>query len=392
MFDDSDPFNNRDLAFFEGNDSDTIGFPGETLGWHATLTPINYGGGSVGIEFHAADGQNAGDGPMQLDTSTVPPLVIPDDATLWDGISLPSAGNGRNGHGLWDIHEFDITAAFPIIAFPATPQVVSLDIDGQDSGGDCLGLVLALVDLEPFSAPQPQQDISLVPREATNCTGDPHTITATVQDEEMMPVITTVDFSIISGPNTGDSASIGTDGAGQAQITYTSTIAGTDFIEACFTDNQQVEQCDWVRKTWEVCNEPPDCSQAIPTTTCLWPPNHKYENIGITGITDPDGDPITITFTGATSDEATSTALGAGGTQHSPDVIIDPLAFPEQVSVRAERSGKGDGRVYELIFTADDGNMGQCIGTVNVQVPHDLRKGACNAIDSGQNFDATVSN
>lgn len=387
IFDDGNPANNRDLAFFEGNDSDTTGFPGETNGWHTILTPINYGGGTVGIEFHAADGQNAGDGPVQLDTSTVPALVIADDATLWDGISLPSSGNGRNGHGLWDIHRFDMTAAFP-----AAAQVVSLGIDGQDSGGDCLGLVLALVDLEPFSAPPPQQAINLTPKDATNCTTDPHTVTATVQDDQMLPVSTTVNFTVISGPNAGDSASVATDSVGQAQFTYTSSIAGTDVIEGCFTDNQQVEQCDSVHKTWEVCNQPPDCTQASPTQSCLWPPNHMHENIGLTGITDPDGDPVTIMFTGATSDEATTTEKGSGGMQHSPDVIIDHIALPEQAAVRAERSGNNDGRVYELHFTADDGNMGQCTGTVNVQVPHHLDKKVCNAVDSGQNFDATTAN
>lgn len=388
LFDDGDATNDRDLVFFEGNDADEpAGFPGETVGWHATLPGINYSGGTVGIQFHAADGQDAGDGPVALSTGGVP-LVIPDDATLWDGVSLPNAGAGRNGHGLWDIHAFDMTPAFP-----ATSQPVTLAIDGQDSGGDCLALVVALVDLEPGSAPPPPQDISLTPAEATTCTTDDHTVTALVADDEQNPIVgKTVTFTVISGPNTGTTGSDTTDDDGEAEFTYGSADAGTDTIEACFVDDENVEQCTTATNTWTICNLPPDCSQAVPTNSCLWPANHKHHQIGILGVTDPDGDEVTISFTGATSDEPTASAQGTGGSKHAPDVVVDAIALPELVGVRAERSGKADGRVYMLDFTADDGNGGQCTGTVEVQVPHDQKIKTCNAVDSGQNYDATGTN
>ena len=150
-FDDGDSNNDRDLVFFEGNDSNIFdaGFPGDVAGWHAVLTPIDYDGvGSVGIELHAADGQPSSESLLTLSTvnGAVP---IPDDATLWDGISTPSEGMGRNGLGLWDIHSFDITAAFGAVA-----GSVDLNLDGMDAqAGDCLGLVLALVDLPAGSLP-----------------------------------------------------------------------------------------------------------------------------------------------------------------------------------------------------------------------------------------------
>ena len=390
LFDDGDSTNDRDLVFFEGNDSDTPdGFPGETIGWHATLPGINYGGGPVGIQFHAADGQNAGDGPVALDTGLAPALVIPDDATLWDGVSLPSEGNGRGGHGLWDIHSFDMTSAFP-----AAPQPVTLAIDGQDSGGDCLALVVALVDLEAGSAPPPPAAISLTPASATSCTTDDHTVTALVEDDEQNPIVDRiVTFTVISGPNTGLTDSAATDDDGQAEFTYGSADAGTDTIEACFIDDQDAEQCTTATKTWEICNLPPDCSQVQPTNSCLWPPNHQHREIGILGVTDPDGDAVTISFTGATSDEPTASAKGAGGSRHAPDVVIDAIALPELAGVRAERSGTADGRVYVLDFVADDGNGGQCSGSVTVQVPHDKKDKTCDTVvDSGQDFDATETN
>jgi len=133
-------------------------------------------------------------------------------------------------------------------------------------------------------------------------------------------------------------------------------------------------------------NRPPCCANATADPAELWPPNHKMVPINIVGLTDPDGDPITITITGITSDEPTASAKGAGGAKHSPDADGVGTATP---SVRAERSGKGNGRVYEISFTASDGRGGECQGSVTVGVPHDQSDGY---IDDGQAYDATVPN
>jgi hypothetical protein len=134
---------------------------------------------------------------------------------------------------------------------------------------------------------------------------------------------------------------------------------------------------------------PPDCSVAYASPDCLWPPNHKFVDISIMGVTDPDDDPITITVTGITSDEATTFAKGSGGKIHAPDASgIDT----DTASIRAERSGKGDGRVYVIQFAASDGISGECEGSVMVTVPHDQSSENCPAEDSGQDYDATQIN
>ena len=107
------------------------------------------------------------------------------------------------------------------------------------------------------------------------------------------------------------------------------------------------------------------------------------------GVTDPDGDPITITITAITSDEVTATDEGSGGAKHAPDA--DGVST-DTASVRAERSGNGDGRVYAISFMAEDGRGGVCESSVTVNVPHDQSIEDCPAIDSGQNYDATQIN
>ena len=100
-------------------------------------------------------------------------------------------------------------------------------------------------------------------------------------------------------------------------------------------------------------------------------------------------DPVTITITGITSDEPTASDKASGGAKHSPDA--DGVGT-DTASIRAERSGDSDGRVYVISFIASDGQGGESVGSVTVNVPHDQSAKECSAIDSGQIYDATEIN
>lgn len=135
------------------------------------------------------------------------------------------------------------------------------------------------------------------------------------------------------------------------------------------------------------CNRPPDCSLAAASPAALWPPNHKGVNISIVGVTDPDGDPLTITPTSVFQDEQVPKVTGDGAGATSPDASLSPL------QVRAERNGNpktpGNGRVYHIKFMADDGQGGSCRGEVLVCVPHDQRPGAT-CIDEGPLYNSLL--
>jgi hypothetical protein len=131
-------------------------------------------------------------------------------------------------------------------------------------------------------------------------------------------------------------------------------------------------------------NEPPDCSTAYAAPTLLWSPNHRFVPISILGVTDPDGDTLAITIDSIWQDEAVN-ARGSGNT--APDGRGVGTSIAE---VRAERVGGGNGRVYHIGFTADDGNGGVCNGAVQVGVPHDQRPGAA-PVDDGALYDSTLT-
>lgn len=132
-------------------------------------------------------------------------------------------------------------------------------------------------------------------------------------------------------------------------------------------------------------NAPPNCDQAIATPGKLWPPNHKFVDVEIEGVTDADQDQISINIDRITQDEPVN---GTSSGNTAPDAMgIGSSA----VRLRAERDGSGDGRVYQISFTATDTAGNSCSGTVmSSAVMHDQSGKSQSAVDSGQFYDSTV--
>jgi hypothetical protein len=72
-----------------------------------------------------------------------------------------------------------------------------------------------------------------------------------------------------------------------------------------------------------------------------------------------------VHFTSATSDELVD---DVGDGSHEPDIVF---AGPGLVSLRAERQGGGNGRVYTLGWQAVDASGNVARGACTVEVPHD---------------------
>lgn len=133
-------------------------------------------------------------------------------------------------------------------------------------------------------------------------------------------------------------------------------------------------------------NQPPDCTEAFASRDTLWPPNHKFRDIRILGVTDPDGDAFELVVDQIRQDEPTNS-------DDDGDTCPDGTGVgTHMASVRAERIGgegydEGDGRVYRIDFTATDEYGASCSGYVKVGVPHDAKTPA---EDMGPLFDSTA--
>jgi hypothetical protein len=111
-------------------------------------------------------------------------------------------------------------------------------------------------------------------------------------------------------------------------------------------------------------NRPPGCAAAVVSPAVIWPPDGRMVPVAITGVTDPEGGEVELSVTSIFQDEpstpGTADATGIG----TPNV-----------SLRAARSGPGDGRVYHLRFTVADELGLACTGEVTVCVPHSQGRG-----------------
>jgi hypothetical protein len=127
-------------------------------------------------------------------------------------------------------------------------------------------------------------------------------------------------------------------------------------------------------------NNTPVITNARASLGTLWPPDHRMVPVSILDVIDTDNN-ASITITGVTQDEPTN-GLGDG------DTPVDAIISDDGASVllRAERSGKGDGRVYRVSFTASDFE-GSSSGVVKIAVPKSKKTDG--ATDTGISFDST---
>ena len=115
----------------------------------------------------------------------------------------------------------------------------------------------------------------------------------------------------------------------------------------------------------------------------VWPPNHKLHGYDVLDLVESVSDDCSdltkddVVFDHATSDEADD-AHGDGAT--AADVQFGPEC--RRAWVRAERSGGGDGRVYELVLQVEDDAGNSTAATFLAEVPHDQSHGHA-AIDGG---------
>jgi hypothetical protein len=303
----------------------------------------------------------------------------------------------------------------PVAVCPVVPVV-------KEAGTDCCVTVTAAELDDEFFDPNGDADIDVTC--ITEVDGDPtpcessveicdtgnHTVTITVTDmagesdscdatisviDVTPPSITCPDDLTLECPadtmpdNTGfatatdncdvptiDFADAGEPGCGATQ-TITRTWTASD-------DSGNSAECEQVID--EVDTTPPEVTCAVARDR-LWPPNHRLIDVGLTFDATDTCDPNPLGFgLAVSSDEHPETALGAGGPIHCPDALI---LDNESVMLRSERSGPGDGRVYEITVSATDscGNVGTC--SQSVSVPHSMGQGM-GAVDSGQAFDAAV--
>ena len=258
----------------------------------------------------------------------------------------------NNGNGTWSWH-------FLTSDGPTQSQTVTITGNDGQGGTSTTSFALVVNNVPPT--------IVSVSNNGPVITGSPATITVTATDPAGAndPLAYSFDcdnngtFEI--GPQSGNSAAC------------TFATAGPHTVNVRVTDGDGGTATGSTTVT--VTFPPPSCAGATASPGQLWPPNHKFVAIAISGVVNPAPGAATVTVTSIRQDEPTGGDVdGMGVGTASP-------------SVRSERDGGGDGRVYHINFTAT-GAGGSCTGSVTVGVPHDQGHGSL--VDGGPLYDSTV--
>jgi hypothetical protein len=107
---------------------------------------------------------------------------------------------------------------------------------------------------------------------------------------------------------------------------------------------------------------PPVITSVTTSTSSLWPANHKMVSVAVTASATDETSAVTTRILSVTSNEPDN---GQGDGDTANDIVI---TGPMTVKLRAERSGKGNGRVYAITVEAEDGAGNTSTAVVNVTV------------------------
>lgn len=108
---------------------------------------------------------------------------------------------------------------------------------------------------------------------------------------------------------------------------------------------------------------PPVITSLTPSTATLWPPNHKLVPIALTASATDAVGVTSLKIISVTSNEPDN-GLGDGDTANDIAITGDLT-----LNLRAERSGKGNGRIYTITVEAKDAAGNASTKTVTVSVP-----------------------
>jgi parallel beta-helix repeat protein len=159
-----------------------------------------------------------------------------------------------------------------------------------------------------------------------------------------------------------------TDYSGRAVLAGLQLPPGEYTAQAAYPGTEPLAASTSESFAFTILESTPDCSTAFVEPSTIWPPENTFVPLNILGVTSPGGSEVTVRVDNVCQDEAVSN----GG-----DAVIQDGA----VQVRSKRAGGGNGRAYQVDFTATNASGGTCQGSVLVVVLHDQDDTGQGAVD-----------
>lgn len=116
---------------------------------------------------------------------------------------------------------------------------------------------------------------------------------------------------------------------------------------------------------------PPEIDVTV-NPTQLWPPNHKLVPIQVSVVSTDNCPGVSYVLTDVISNEPEN---GVADGNTAPDITNAEVGSMDlEFSLRSERAGNGDGRVYTLSYTAKDGSNNEAEDEATVEVAKSKKK------------------
>lgn len=346
-----DPMN-QFLAGLDGNSNVSLPYPAS-----ANKRPANVPFGTIRIQHLPANCTAASGGPTVADaeievrnvltnasavipSGNRPPVAVCADVTA--AADATCHANASVNNGSFDPDGDPITLAqLPAGPYNLRSTPVTLTVTDDKGAADSCSATVTVVDVTPPSVtcPAPQT------LECTGPDGAVLSFTAPASDNcstGITPSCAPPSGSVFPPGNTTDTCTA-TDGAGnQSMCSFAVNVVDTT---------------------------PPVIESMAASPNVLWPPNHRMVAVNVALSVSDGCDPApSCRVTSVTSNEPVD-GLGDGHTAADWE-ISGNLA----VKLRAERSGRGSGRVYTITALCTDASGNSSTQTTAVSVPHDQGK------------------
>ncbi|MCF3651319.1 HYR domain-containing protein [Synoicihabitans lomoniglobus] len=268
--------------------------------------------------------------------TTGPAITAPDDVTLEatnaDGAIasfLASATDLVSG-------EVPVTASVESGSTFAVGSTTVSFTATDESGNESTGSFNVIV--QDTTAPELTTPADLV-LEATSADGATATFAAGATD------LVSGDLAVTASAASGSTFAVGT-----TTVELTAADAAGNTVTGTFTVTVEDTTA-------------PEIVSLTPSTGTLWPANHKMVDVSVAAETSDAVGVVSTRIVSVTSSESDN---GHGDGHTRADIVI---TGDLTVSLRAERSGRGDGRVYTITVESTDAAGNVTTGTTTVAVP-----------------------
>ena len=270
------------------------------------------------------------------------------EQTYYQGALVPLDGSGSTDDGyLWPLTYTwtwlggSATGMNPTVSLPLGTTTITLVVND--------GIVNSVPDTVVVTVQDTTPPVITCPTDVTveqeNAAGTVVPLTATATDIcDANPTITSDELAIYPLGTTTVTFTATDDSGNSASCTTTVTVIDTTA---------------------------PDISVTV-SPDMLWPPNHKMVDVTATvTVSDICDAGPTVVLTSVTSNEPDN-AKGNGDGNTVNDIQADIGDEDYEFQLRAERAGKGDGRIYTITYTVTDASGNSASASATVVVPHDM--------------------